>query len=137
MQMGRGGNPMMRPAMNPGMPPGGMPGGMPGGAPPMGGGAPPMGGGGMAMANPAMAKSDLPHLGGGGSDSDKTDGSRPNRVAGVKDTRTAHGAPKGTTHQRGHDKSPIEQALESIQSAKESATDPMGNKEKDSGLYGR
>lgn len=101
------------------------------------GGAPPMGGGGMAMANPAMAKSELPLLGGGGSDSDKTDGSRPNRVAGVKDTRTAHGAPKGTTHQRGPDKSPIEQALDSIQSAKESVKDPMGSKDKDSGLYGR
>ena len=115
--------------MQPGMMPGMMPGGMPGG---------------MAVANPAMMQQGVPMLrshdvplSSGGSDSDKTDGSRPNRVPGVKDTRTPSGSPKGTSHQRGHDKTPIEQALDSIQSAKEAASDPLGDKEKDSGLYGR
>jgi len=97
------------------------------------------------MANPAMMQQQggmpllrgEPDIGGGGSDSDKTDASRSNRVSGVKDKRTNTGSPKGTTHQRGHDKSPIEQALDSIQSAKESASDPLGDKGKDSGLYGR
>jgi hypothetical protein len=126
--MPMGGMPMggmpMRPGMHPGMPMGGQPG--------------------MAIANPAMMpqggapilRSDV-DIGGGGSDSDKTDGSRPNRISGVKDTRTNTGSPKGTTHQRGHDKTPIEQALDSIHSAKESASDPLGDKNKDSGLYGR
>ena len=129
---GRGGNPMMRQGMQPGMQPGMPAGGMPAGGMPMGGMPPQQP---MAMANPGMVKALNPA--GGGSDSDKIDGSRPNRISGVKDDRAPSGAPKRDKHQRGHDKSPIEAALDSIQSAKEKASDPLGDKEPDTGLYGR
>jgi hypothetical protein len=142
--MGRGGNPMQRPGMMMGGRPQ-MPGGMPpqGMPPQMGGGMgmPPQGMPGgmtpdpnMAMANPGMVKSLNPV--GGGSDSDKTDGSRPNRISGVKDERANSGAPKATTHQRGHDKSPIEQALESFHKVKEKASDPLGDLSPDTGFNG-
>jgi hypothetical protein len=55
----------------------------------------------------------------------------------VKDDRAPSGAPQATSHQRGHDKTPIEQALESVRAAKEKASDPLGDKQPDSGLYGR
>ncbi len=142
-QMGRGGNPMQRNAMMGGRPPmGGMP---PQGMPPqMGaGGMPPQGmpagmtpDPNMAMANPAMMKASLLNPVGGGSDSDKTDGSRPNRISGVKDERAQAGAPKASKHQRGHDKSPIEQALESFHKVKEKAADPLGDLSPDSGFNG-
>jgi len=106
-QMGRGGNPMQRPSMMGQTP-----------APQM----PPQQG--MATMNPQMMKAF--NAIGGGSDSDKVDGSRPNRIAGVKDVKTPSGAPKGKTQQRGHKKTPIEQALESIHSVKEKASDPLG-----------
>ena len=137
-QMGRGGNPMQR-------------GPMMGGRPPMAGMPPQMGAGGMppqgmpagmtpdpnmAMANPAMMKGSLLNPVGGGSDSDKTDGSRPNRISGVKDERAQSGAPKASKHQRGHDKSPIEQALESFHKVKEKAADPLGDLSPDSGFNG-
>ena len=56
----------------------------------------------MAQMNPQMAKYSM--TGGG---FDKVDGSRPNRIAGVKDVKTLSGAPKGKTQQRGHKKTPI------------------------------
>jgi hypothetical protein len=90
----------------------------------------------MAMANPAMMKASLLNPVGGGSDSDKTDGSRPNRISGVKDERAQAGAPKASKHQRGHDKSPIEQALESFHKVKEKAADPLGDLSPDSGFNG-
>lgn len=134
-QMGRGGNPMQRNAMMGGNMMGGMPpqmgGGM--GMPPQG--MPPQAMPQQPMQQPMM-KGTLLNPAGGGSDSDKTDGSRPNRISGVKDERANSGAPKATTHQRGHDKSPIEQALESFHKVKEKASDPLGDLSPDSGFNG-
>ena len=144
-QMGRGGNPMMRPGMQkPGGVPGGMPAGMPG-QPMMPGGMPQQG-----MPQQGMPQQPMPQQqgmmpqqpmmkglnpAGGGSDSDKTDGSRPNRISGVKDERALSGAPVSSKHQRGHDPTPIEQALNALQAAKETAASPLGDKkESDSGL---
>jgi hypothetical protein len=141
-QMGRGGNPMQRPGM--GMMPGGMPGAMPGGMPPPGmpgmpggmPGMPPQGMPPQAMQQQPMMKASLLNPVGGGSDSDKTDGSRPNRISGVKDERALSGAPIASKHQRGHEKSPIEQALESFHKVKEKASDPLGDLSPDSGFNG-
>ena len=53
----------------------------------------------------------------------------------MKDERALSGAPVSSKHQRGHDPTPIEQALNALQAAKETATSPLGNKkESDSGL---
>ena len=70
---------------------------------------------------------------GAGSDSEGT-GQRAS-VAGVDSSTAASGAPKPKKNQRGHKKSPIEQALDSVQEAQEVASDPS-KKTKDSNLPG-
>jgi hypothetical protein len=62
-------------------------------------------------------------------------GARNNGPAPVSSDTAASGAPKPKKNQRGHKKSPIEQALDAVQDAQEVASDPS-KKTKDSNLPG-
>mgnify|MGYP003127903284 FL=1 len=117
---------------NPGPPPAGVPqpggaapggpppGGAPPGGPPPGGPQPPPGGmppGGQAPP-PGIAKA--MGLGEG-------TGERDRGPAPVSSDTHQSGSPKRTKNQRGKKKTPLEQALQSVQDAAETANDPLGN----------
>jgi hypothetical protein len=126
--------------MPPGMPPGGMPpgGGMPPPMPP-GGGIPPQGGG--AMMPPGVGASPgggVPPPGGGqimmmekggAIGLGEGTGQRDNGPAPISSETHQSGAPTSKKNQRGSDKTPLEQALDSVQAAK----DPT-SKNKESGF---
>ena len=69
-----------------------------------------------------------------GSDTDGTGQRR--SLAGVTRVKAPSGTPTGatTTGQRGSDKTAIEEALDAVHDAKESAASPQGGKKKKSGL---
>ena len=122
-----GGGPMMVP-----------PGGPPAGGPPPAGAAAPAGARpthtfhpGDARRMPMMTRKSL----GAGSDSE-SQGLRHGKVPGVKNVTAPTGTPSGatTTNQRGSKKTPMEEALDAIQDAKESAANPQGAKKKKGGL---
>ena len=122
-----GGGPMMVP-----------PGGPPAGGPPPAGAAAPAGARpthtfhpGDARRMPMMTRKSL----GAGSDSE-SQGLRHGKVPGVKNVTAPTGTPSGatTTNQRGTKKTPMEEALDAIQDAKESAANPQGAKKKKGGL---
>ena len=112
-------------------------GGPPAGGPPAGAPMPPRGGAqhtfhpGDARRMPMMTRKSL----GAGSDSE-SQGLRHGKVPGVKNVSAPSGTPSGatTTNQRGSKKTPIEEALDAIQDAKESAANPQGDKKKKGGL---
>jgi len=126
-----------------GMPPGGMPpgGGMPPPMPPGGGGIPPQGGGAMmppgAGASPPAGGASLPPGGGqimmmekgGAVGLGEGTGQRDNGPAPISSETHQSGAPSSKKNQRGKDKTPLEQALDSIQAAQ----DPT-SKNKESGF---
>ena len=72
---------------------------------------------------------------GAGSDSEGK-GLRHGRIAPVKRVDAKSGTPTGATktQQRGSKKSPMEQALDAIQDAKELGANPSGDKKKKGGL---
>jgi len=72
---------------------------------------------------------------GAGSDSEGQ-GLRHGRVAPVKNVKAPDGTTTGATKtgQRGSEKSPMEQALDAIQDAKELGANPSGDKKKKGGL---
>ena len=112
-------------------------GGPPAGGPPAGAPMPPRGGAqhtfhpGDARRMPMMTRKSL----GAGSDSE-SQGLRHGKVPGVKNVSAPSGTPSGatTTNQRGSKKTPMEEALDAIQDAKESAANPQGDKKKKGGL---
>jgi hypothetical protein len=114
-----------------GMPPmGGAPPMMPGGGMPLGGGGMPPGGGGMPPRGAPPGGAPPPGMPPGGGAPPMMQkaiglgegtGERDRGPAPVKDVRTPDGAPKGTTHQRGSEKTPMEQALDAIDAAKDPA----------------
>ena len=125
-----------------GMPPGGMPpgGGMPPPMPPGGGGIPPQGGGAMmppgAGASPPVGGAS-PQGGapimmmekGGAIGLGESQGLRDRGPAPISSETQQSGAPSSKKNQRGSEKTPLEQALDSVQAAK----DPT-SKNKESGF---
>ena len=132
--MPAGGGPQGMPPMGgaPPMMPGG--GGMPMGAPPGGGGMPPRGmppgAGGPPPPQGAMPPGAGPPVMQKAIGLGEGTGQRDRGPAPVKDVRTPDGAPRGKTHQRGSDKTPIEQALDAVDAAK----DPAKRNKDDSNL---
>tara|TARA_R100000908_G_scaffold12897_1_gene4559 strand:+ start:5305 stop:7155 length:1851 start_codon:yes stop_codon:yes gene_type:complete len=129
-------------AMGGGMPPGGMPpgGGMPPPMPPGGGGIPPQGGGAMIPpgvgASPPAGGASPPGGGqimmmekGGAIGLGESQGLRDRGPAPISSETQQSGAPSSKKNQRGSEKTPLEQALDSVQAAK----DPT-SKNKESGF---
>jgi hypothetical protein len=125
-----------------GMPPGGMPpgGGMPPPMPPGGGGIPPQGGGAMmppgAGASPPVGGASPQGGGqimmmekGGAIGLGESQGLRDRGPAPISSETQQSGAPSSKKNQRGSEKTPLEQALDSVQAAK----DPT-SKNKESGF---